>query len=67
MVKDKYKDIDPSLANFIKKLIPDDDLYHKTHERRLARTAQVLLDQNPKGKLLEIATGGFLPIVLQEF
>jgi 2-polyprenyl-3-methyl-5-hydroxy-6-metoxy-1,4-benzoquinol methylase len=67
MVKDSYKDIDLSLASFVKNLIPDDDLYHKTHERRLIRTVQVLIDQNPKGKLLEIATGGFLPIVLQEF
>lgn len=67
MVKDTYKDINPSLASFMKKLIPQSDSYHKTHERRLARTIQVLLDQNPKGKLLEIATGGVIPIVLQEF
>jgi 2-polyprenyl-3-methyl-5-hydroxy-6-metoxy-1,4-benzoquinol methylase len=67
MIKDTYKDINPELASFVSKLIPKDDSYHKTHERRFLRTIQVLLDQEPKGKLLEIATSGLVPIVLKEF
>lgn len=66
MIQNTYKDIDPRISNVMRKLIPADDSYHKTHERRLARTIQVLLNQNPKGKLLEIASGGLVPIVLKE-
>jgi 2-polyprenyl-3-methyl-5-hydroxy-6-metoxy-1,4-benzoquinol methylase len=66
MIQNTYKDINPKLASFMGKLIPIEDSYHKTHERRLARTIQVLLDQKPEGKLLEVASGGLVPIVLQE-
>lgn len=67
MIKDTYKDINLKLTNFMKQLISINDIYHKTHERRIAKTLQILLDQNPKGKLLEVATSGLVPIVLKEF
>ena len=45
-------------------LITADDEYHITHRRRFARTIQVLLEQNPQGRLLEIGTSGVLPDAL---
>lgn len=47
-------------------VIPKDDSYLNTHFRRLARTIEVLLDQSPKGKILELGTSGIVPIVLEK-
>ena len=43
-----------------------DDLYFQNHARRTMRTVQVLLDEKPKGKLLELGTSKVIPLLLQE-
>jgi len=45
-------------------LIKADDSYHVIHRRRFARTIQTLLEENPKGRLLEIGTSGVIPDAL---
>jgi ubiquinone/menaquinone biosynthesis C-methylase UbiE len=43
-----------------------DDPYLQNHARRTMRTVQVLLDEKPKGKLLELGTSKVIPLLLQE-
>ena len=43
-----------------------DDSYLQGHARRTMRTVQVLLDEKPKGKLLELGTSKVIPLLLQE-
>lgn len=59
-------DIDLEILHAIKSLIPFNDLYLKSHERRLSRTLQVLLDQRPSGKILELGTSSLIPLVLDK-
>ena len=42
------------------------DSYLQGHARRTMRTVQVLLDEKPKGKLLELGTSKVIPLLLQE-
>lgn len=42
------------------------DLYLQGHARRIMRTAELLLDLKPKGKLLELGTSKVIPLLLQE-
>ena len=65
MITNAYKDIHPSIRAVLTKLIAADDSYHKGHERRIARTLQVLIDQKPSGKLLELGTGAIVPLALK--
>ncbi len=65
MITNAYKDIHPSIRVVLTKLIAADDSYHKGHERRIARTLQVLIDQQPSGKLLELGTGAVVPLALK--
>jgi len=65
VIHNTYKDIHPSIKVVLEKLIAPDDSYHKSHERRIARTLQVLTDQRPKGKLLELGTGAIVPLALK--
>jgi SAM-dependent methyltransferase len=67
MLSNPLKGIDREVCNFMTSLIPKDDYYHQTHFRRLARTIEVILEQNPKGRLLELGTSSVVPLVLQEF
>jgi 2-polyprenyl-3-methyl-5-hydroxy-6-metoxy-1,4-benzoquinol methylase len=65
MYSDPYKDIYPAIELALRDLVSEDDAYHKTHLRRIARTLQVFLDQKPKGKVLEVGTGGIVPLALK--
>jgi ubiquinone/menaquinone biosynthesis C-methylase UbiE len=65
MLKDVYKGIPDEIVSVLKKLIPHDDTYHKTHERRFARTLQEIVEKNPTGKILELGTSHVLPIALE--
>jgi 2-polyprenyl-3-methyl-5-hydroxy-6-metoxy-1,4-benzoquinol methylase len=60
-----YTDIYPAVAEVLKELIRPEDTYHITHTRRIARTLQVLLDQKPKGRILELGTGGVITLAIQ--
>jgi len=67
MLSNPLKGINRDISNFMISLIPEEDTYHRTHFRRLARTVEVILEQNPKGRLLELGTSHIVPLVLQEF
>lgn len=65
MKHNPYLDIAPEIKDALTSLIQEDDAYHRSHERRIARTLQVTLDQHPKGKLLELGTGAVIPLALK--
>jgi SAM-dependent methyltransferase len=67
MLTNPYKGINKEILDFMVTVIPSDNKYLQTHLRRLARTVEVILDQKPKGKLLELGTSGIIPIVLDKF
>jgi 2-polyprenyl-3-methyl-5-hydroxy-6-metoxy-1,4-benzoquinol methylase len=65
MYTDPYNGIYPSVVEVLKELIVPEDYYHVTHTRRIARTLHVLLDQKPKGRLLELGAGGVMALALK--
>lgn len=66
MYTNPYNGIYPVVVDVLKDLIRPEDLYHVTHTRRIARTLQVLLDQKPTGKLLELGAGGVMALAIKE-
>lgn len=66
MFTDAYKGIPDFIRDCMESYIDKNDTYHNvSHKRRFARTLQVLLDQNPQGKLLELGTTGLVPMSLK--
>lgn len=65
MIKDPYKGAPEFLKDTLESLIDPSDEYHVGHKRRYVRTIQVLLDQIPSGKLLELGTSNLLPLALR--
>jgi len=61
-----YDKISFDISEEMMSLIASDDVYHKKHARRYARTFQVLMDQKPKGRLLELGTSNLTPLVLEK-
>jgi len=57
--------ISQSVADAFSSLIPADSSYLKVHELRLIRTLQTIIDQSPKGKLLELGTSTIVPLALK--
>jgi ubiquinone/menaquinone biosynthesis C-methylase UbiE len=47
-------------------VIQPEDGYHIGHARRMARTLTVLVNEEPKGKLLELGTSHLVPLVLDK-
>jgi hypothetical protein len=66
MIVETYKDISPEIVSVMKPLIKKADHYHHGHARRMARTLQVILDQKPQGKFLEVGTTALIPLVLSK-
>jgi SAM-dependent methyltransferase len=64
MISEPYKGIPDSISLLMDQLIDPDNSYQVVHARRTARTVQTLLDQKPKGKLLELGTSTIVPIML---
>lgn len=66
MFSNTYEGVPKFIEDCLESLIDKDDEYHNvSHKRRYARTIQVLLDQNPQGKLLELGTSKLLPQCLE--
>lgn len=66
MVTDEKKGIRPEIIRRVEELTPiSDHDYHKSHMRRTLRTIQVVLDQSPEGRLLEIGTKSVVPLALK--
>jgi 2-polyprenyl-3-methyl-5-hydroxy-6-metoxy-1,4-benzoquinol methylase len=66
MVREPYKDIPEGISSLMKQIINPTNSYQIVHARRTARTIETLLDQNPKGKLLELGTSKIVPLVLNK-
>lgn len=66
MIKNPYKDIKQEVIDVLHNIIDKEDSYHQGHSRRMARTLEVLLEQNPQGKILEIGTTGLIPLALKK-
>ena len=66
MITETYKDISPEIIDAMKSLVKKEDNYHYGHARRMARTLQVILDQKPQGKFLEVGTTALIPLVLSK-
>lgn len=66
MVEDAYKNVSETVKTVLESCIDIDDDYHKVHERRFARTLQVLIEQEPQGRLLELGCSSVLPLSLIE-
>lgn len=65
MFKDTYKGVPTHIQDCMELYIDKKDTYHSVnHKRRFARTIQLILDQNPYGKLLELGTSELLPMCL---
>ena len=65
MIHKPYEGISSEIKDTLESLISPEDFYHNNHKRRMARTLQVLLDQNPKGSILEIGTSHLIPLALE--
>lgn len=61
-----YDGISPEVVQALDSLIAPQDEYHQTHKRRLARTLQVLFEQKPQGKLLELGGSGVFTLAMQQ-
>lgn len=62
-----YLGVPEFISDFLESYIKPEDDYHNTHKRRFARTIQIILDQNPEGKLLELGTSKLIPLALKHF
>jgi ubiquinone/menaquinone biosynthesis C-methylase UbiE len=65
-LKDPYKEIPEKYVSITKSLISKADAYHQVHCRRMARTIQVIDENKPSGKLLEVGTSHFIPLALKD-
>lgn len=54
------------VAAVLRRLVAGNDVYHQAHLRRIARTVELVVDAAPSGKLLELGTGGVIPLALKE-
>lgn len=66
MISEPYKDIPRKVVDVLEVLIAPEDSYHQNHKRRMARTLDLLLQEKPKGKLLELGTSKVIPLSLQQ-
>lgn len=56
-----FAGVPDDIRDILQNLITPEDSYHITHRRRFARTLQILRDEHPTGKMLELGTSGVLP------
>jgi len=66
MFTNTYKGVPDFIKDCLESIIDKSDDYHNVnHKRRYARTIQVLLDQQPSGRLLEVGTSKLIPRALK--
>ena len=61
-----FAGIDSDIESVLRELILPTDNYHQNHKRRMARTLQVLKDNKPKGRLLELGGSGVFTLAAKE-
>jgi SAM-dependent methyltransferase len=64
MKSNPFNGVRPDVADAVKVFMSSADDYHKTHLARLARTASLFVDMDPRGKVLEMGTSGFFPALV---
>lgn len=65
MSKQRNVTISDQVRHAVRDILNDSDDYHRTHKARLLRTADILYKEAPSGKLLEIGTTGFTPLLCE--
>ena len=63
MKTDPYNGVHERVESVVRDVLQGADEYHSVHTARLARTADLLFRENLSGKMLEIGTSGFIPMV----
>lgn len=70
MKSNPYKKVRPDVAEAVEKIISGLEgyalEYHTTHKARLARTASVFVEMNPRGKVLELGASEFFALLIDE-
>ena len=66
MKTDPYAGISIKVESAARAVLQGADSYHVKHIARLARTVEILVSENLSGKMLEIGTTGFVPIMCGE-
>jgi 2-polyprenyl-3-methyl-5-hydroxy-6-metoxy-1,4-benzoquinol methylase len=61
-----YEGISPRVVEVFNSLVSPNDAYHQVHKRRLVRTLQVLIEQDPRGRLLELGGSGVFTLAMKE-
>lgn len=66
MKSQPYLWIDEEVKSVVQEVLEGADDYHLVHTARLARTVDLLRRESPSGRLLEIGTSGFFPLVCKK-
>lgn len=66
MITNPYQGIPAEIVSAMGEFLPVGNSYHEVHKRRTARTVQLLLEQKPSGKLLELGTSEVVPKLLSK-
>jgi len=66
MFPNPYQGVPDAVRDVLESLIHENDFYHQTHKRRLARTLQIFMELNPRGRVLELGTEGLFPLAMKE-
>lgn len=59
----KLLGVSDQVRHAVREILDGADEYHQAHKTRLLRTADILYKEAPSGKLLELGTSGFIPLV----
>ena len=61
-----YFGIDPDVASAAKEIIAEADEYHQIHAARLTRSAEIIVKEAKPGRILELGTTGFFPLIIKK-
>lgn len=61
-----YHGISDRVRHVVRDVLDGADDYHQAHKARLTRTVDLLYKEAPSGKLLELGTSGFIPLICKE-
>jgi SAM-dependent methyltransferase len=65
MRSEKLLGVGDQVRHAVREVLDSADEYHTVHKTRLLRTVDLLYKEAPSGKLLELGTSGFIPIVCE--
>lgn len=66
MRSQKLLGVSDKVRHAVRRVLDGADEYHAVHKTRLLRTVDLLYKEAPSGKLLELGTSGFIPLVCRD-